>query len=192
MPNYCDFTIKLRGLKQDIEKFEEWANADMDDNGKYFVHGTRTKETERKIGTRVFECYIYDMDEEYSENEKINAALSGSCAWSVEGCFIHPRIPGVLNIYQAAQMLHLDLELYSCETGMEFSEHILIRNGESKFETESYREICLSEVDSYEELDDSDKQYISEEKFNNYENEYFVVCSWYDNYWGDWCWSEFN
>lgn len=118
MPNYCYFDMKVCGGPENIEKLVR-AATDYD---------------EPKHLWRVFE--FAETGREENPDGTVSACFWGYCAWSVRSCMFegdgtyadrHPEES--TSIPKLSDELDLDIEIYSRETGLQFSEHYLYRRG---------------------------------------------------------------
>ena len=136
MPNYCSFSLKAVGKKENLEKLQEYLKQDYDYNdkknyptGKHFF--------------RVFEVYTNESITAIDEDKDIHEMIvDGECAWSVFSCMfsgnatyyndLKSRIPPEdfkgITIPMAAKELNLKIEIFSEEPGWGFMEHYLIDN----------------------------------------------------------------
>ena len=108
MPNYCDYTLKVVGGKEEIKTFISYLENDYhyfktedEDRGepfypskkeikKYKFHYNDNKGNELLTNAlkhfyRVFEA---DVMEEGEQDDKYYAIISGDCAWSVHSCMM--------------------------------------------------------------------------------------------------------
>ena len=129
MPNDCDFEMKIRGSKQAIKRVVDCLQADY--------HYNEGKPSHKHF-FRVFDTY---------EDKLINNGdgtftqwLHGYCAWSVYSCMCngtHTYYNDVKKDYPdifmgttlEEQSQDCEIEVFSEETGMGFSEHYLYKNG---------------------------------------------------------------
>jgi len=173
MPNYCDFSMHIKGQKKDVFKLAEWLSADYSYSSTPNIYVEREGvkiPTEHHIGWRVFECYYQeDAFANLPIDSNITLYLSGYCAWSVyssmmEGPFTYytdnhadmMKARGEdlsLTLPQACKKLSVEVELFSNEPGMCFSEHYHIgSDGKIKLEEETeYIEFYIEEYHSYDD-----------------------------------------
>lgn len=144
MANLCDYTIRAKGSMENLHKLEEWLGADYDYNAedKIFCYkeeiiddaGTKEKvPLPHHIGFRS----VYDSCLEASYYKTVYGedivGLDSCCAWSVCSCMMETYskkykklYPYHLSLPEACKLLHVEAEVYSYESGCEFSEHYLI------------------------------------------------------------------
>lgn len=131
MPNYCNYEMKIKGSKDAIKRVLECLKADYN-----YTIG----KPEHKHFFRVFD--VYD-DEEMEDNGDgtFTQFVYGDCAWSVYCCMCsgdhtyynslkesHPDIFMGTDLVEQSQ--DCEIEVFSEEEGMEFSEHYIFKNGE--------------------------------------------------------------
>lgn len=170
MPNYCSYSMQVTGKEEDVDFFIEELKTDYYYDKEHNCQGV-------KEGMRHF-CRVFDADvlaagvnsETLEDGKEIylkKAVLTGNCAWSITSCMMNE---GRFGYYQSlketygnkskattlafeSKRLNLIVEIYSEETGVGFSEHILYVNGEEiENECVDYYEIWYDEND--EELDE--------------------------------------
>lgn len=130
MANICDFSMKLRGKKENIDTFKNMMNQI---GNVYMGRGAEIDFEEfEEIGDGIFTCQ-----------------LDGSTKWSVTSSLVDNAISmrkdidrwyfgdnvdktklSFITLFEACEQLNLDMECYSEETGCEFQEHYLFMNGE--------------------------------------------------------------
>lgn len=134
MPNYCDYSMCVKGERKNIEEFIKVIQADYD-------YGTMEFSHDRHF-FRVFEA-SYDEIEELG-NEKCQVIIKGYCAWSVSSCMFdnyslsyysslkkdYPNEFRGTTLPIESERLNLDIEVYSEECGMCFQEHYVILKGD--------------------------------------------------------------
>lgn len=131
MPNYCEYEMKIKGSKNAIERVMKCLNADYD-----YSKGKPS----HKHFFRVFGAY---NDEEMEKNEDgtFTQYLYGDCAWSVYCCmcsgehtyYNHCKEEFSKNFMGTTlleQSKDCEIEVFSEEEGMNFSEHYLFVKGE--------------------------------------------------------------
>ena len=131
MPAYCNYEMKIKGSKDAIKRVLECLKADYDYNkGK----------PEHKHFFRVLN--VYDNEEmEDNGDGTFTQFVYGYCAWSVRSCMCS----GGQTYYNygkesfgenfmgtdlVEQSQDCEIEVFSEEEGMEFSEHYIFKNGE--------------------------------------------------------------
>jgi len=118
MPNYCDYSMCVKGKKDNIEEFIKVIEADYDYNTMQFSFDRHF--------FRVFEA-------DYDEIEKVGRGvyqviINGYCAWSVASCMfedgyyrnVRKEHRNTVNfkgttIPLESKRLQLDIEIYSSE-----------------------------------------------------------------------------
>lgn len=131
MPNYCNYEMKIKGSKDAIKRVLECLKADYDYNkGK----------PDHKHFFRVFD--VYD-DNEMKDNGDgtFTQFVFGDCAWSVHSCmcsgehtYYNDGKESFGENFMGTDLLEqskdCEIEVFSEEEGMEFSEHYIFKNGE--------------------------------------------------------------
>lgn len=171
MPNYCYYSMCVKGKKENIEEFEKIINANYD-------YGTMTFSHDRHL-FRVFEAAT-DGIEKVGENV-YQATFSGDCAWSVHSCMFG----GIASYYEdlkerfpnefrgttlpiESERLGLDIEVFSEESGMCFQEHYVIRSGNVEVEEcVDWEEYYIGEYESKEEAEEELDIEITDEEWNS-------------------------
>lgn len=219
MPNYCSYDMKIRGIKKDVAKLCEWMTAtyDYSENNTglkvYIDRNGKQIPTEHHVGYRVFDFYYNEefLDSIDDESEIVLYG-NGECAWSVCTCMINDKTSGkgYLNEYShginekaiaiedACRELNLEVEIYSSEVGLMFSEHYLINNKGNFliFSETEYTEIWLGEnyqIDNYETFKTKFEEHtdicpITKEQYEKAVEEdypYITLCEWLDDT-GEW------
>lgn len=128
MPNYCDFTIRVKGYKRNVDEFI-----------KIIQYGYLDKD-DKPFGPHMFRIFDSNVYNEEVYGIQKTAYISGYCAWSVYCCMM----PGALSYYNEnfengyeygtnlineSKRLNLFIEVCSEELGMEFGEYYRIDNG---------------------------------------------------------------
>lgn len=130
MPNYCNYEMKIKGSKDAIKRVLECLKADYN-----YTIG----KPEHKHFFRVFD--VYD-DEEMEDNGDgtFTQFVFGDCAWSVYSCMCsgdHTYFndckesfgENFMGTTLLEQSKDCEIEVFSEEEGMEFSEHYIFKNG---------------------------------------------------------------
>ena len=87
MPNYCNFEIRIKGQKENVQTMLNWLNAEYHYNGwkreVFLQKGEEKIPQKHHIGYRVFECG-YDEKFLNSCEAKSDVVIEGfgDCAWS--------------------------------------------------------------------------------------------------------------
>ena len=209
MANICCFDMHVSGKKQNIRTLFDWMRAKYDykleAEPKIFIveeNGTK-KPADVHLGYRIFDCDICDKYEmgKAKDDDNIVIAFSGSCANSCAGCMLvdgYKPEHNVISLPEACEKLGLDVELFSEESGCQFSEHIVV-NSDGTWTKDSVPlvSLSLSDYDSYKELKADLPEglpYFSELDYDTAKEEdedtTVVLCehfAWQDPY--DWPWS---
>lgn len=130
MPNYCNYEMKIKGSKDAIKRVLECLKADYDyEEGK----------PKHKHFFRVFEAY---EDKEMKDNGDgtFTQFVWGDCAWSVcccmcgGGTYYNSCKESYPDTFMGTDLVEqsqdCEIEVFSEEEGMEFSEHYIFKNGE--------------------------------------------------------------
>lgn len=154
MPNYCSYTMAVRGRKCNVDEFISILQYN---HPKYAMF-------------RVFEAEVYDTNV-YGMVKKVY--IYGYCAWSVDCCMmpgfasyysgwyeayqnalngkLDRSYPNILtsklgtNLINESSRLHLEIEVYSTEPGIGFCEYYRISNGIVLADKEGeYQEYCIA------------------------------------------------
>lgn len=141
--NYCNYTMMVEGKKENVRELVKSFDYKSDTYNFYKVFNHMTLEE--------FE----DEVELHSDNDDIVIEFNGHCSNSVKYAMFNSEYTSILDM---ARKLKLDIEIISEELGVNFTEHILIRNDEIEFDT---REDFLTT----EEM----RQYILENNLEVYE-----------------------
>lgn len=160
MPNFCDYEMRVRGKKENVEKFIDIIKCNYDYSKKEFT-------SDRHL-SRVFEANSCWKDEEYElheyEDGTVADVIYGYCAWSVYSCMMegertyyrdlkerYKDESRVTSLIECSKDLDLDIEAFSEELGFEFMEHFLIRKGVVEIDDcVEYKETYNKETDEYE------------------------------------------
>ena len=131
MPNYCDYEMKIKGSKEAIARVLECLNADYN-----YGEGKPS----HKHFFRVFDA-TKDGNARKNADGTYSQLIYGYCAWSVSSCMLD----GGFSYYQSVKKDHpeifmgttlveqsedCEIEVFSEEPGMGFSEHYIFKNGE--------------------------------------------------------------
>ena len=110
MPNYCNYTMKIKGMK---EKCDRWLDKlrDYDEDNHFW---------------RIFESEVYD--EGGTENDYY-MCISGYCAWSLESCCRSGYTEEDL-FEKNTRQFGLVMEAWSEEPGIGFQEHYIYNKGD--------------------------------------------------------------
>ena len=175
MPNYCYYSMCVKGTKENVEEFIKVIQADYD-------YSTMTFSHDRHL-FRVFEA-------EYDEIERLDkymyqVVIQGNCAWSVSSCMLDngsygyyedckKRFPNEFRgttLPIESERLGLDIEVFSEECGMCFQEHYVILNGKLIVdECEDWNEYYLCDYNTKEEAEETLGIKITDEEWNGDED----------------------
>lgn len=150
MPNYCNFDMKIKGSKNAIKRVIDCLKADYN----YQVGKPTHKHMFRVFDVEDESDLVKNTDGTYTKY------LYGDCAWSVFSCMCsgehtyyndckkaHPDI--FMGTTLEEQSKDCEIEVFSEEEGMAFSEHYLYRNG--KLEIDDCEDIeIIEDSDEYE------------------------------------------
>lgn len=173
MPNYCYYSMCVKGKKESVEEFEKVISADYD-------YGTMQFSHDRHM-FRVFEADTEGIEK--LGKGVYQQVFNGSCAWSVHSCMFagaHSYYESLKERYPhefrgttlliESERLNLDIEVFAEETGMCFQEHYLIRNGELHIdECVDYYEYWVEEFETKEEAEEELEIEITDEEWNDNE-----------------------
>jgi hypothetical protein len=161
--------MKVVGTKANINKFIKVIQADYSYNEMKFSY-------ERHM-FRVFEAE-YDEIEKRSDG-KFETIINGYCAWSVASCMLrggyyndvkkgYPDDFRGTTLDIESKILHLDIEVFSEESGCCFMEHYLIRNGKIEIDDcVDFYEYYTDEYETAEEMNEDLGTNITQEEFEN-------------------------
>lgn len=128
MPNLCDYELKIRGSKEAIQRVVDCLKAN---------YNYDTGEVPHEHFFRVFSATESDLVK--NKDGTFTQDIYGDCAWSVEECMVskggyygklkrsHPKLFKGTTL--AKQSRDCEIEVFSEEPGMRFSEHFLFKNG---------------------------------------------------------------
>ena len=184
MPNYCYYSMCVKGKKENVEEFIKVMQADYD-------YGTKKFSYDRHL-FRVFEANCSEFYKE--ENDVYKVFINGECAWSVMSCMFednfsyykrfkedYPNDFRGTTLTIESERLNLDIEVYSEECGMCFQEHYLIRQG--KLEIEECVDWCECYKGDFETKEDAEEELkieITDEEWND-DSEY-ISCGGFDSW----------
>lgn len=148
MANLCNFIMRVRGKREDIEQFYDA----MSQNGKIYMGRGASAE-------------INYEDDGVAE-------IHGWCKWSVVSALIDNAISmrtepsrwsfdedvnelEFVTLIEACQRWNVDMEVYSEESGCCFQEHFMVVNGELVIdECVEWNEYCIDDFDTKEEAEE--------------------------------------
>lgn len=179
MPNICNFSMKVTGNPENVEKFIDIIQAD------YFIRqdGTcidfYTKQIVERHFWRVFEAEVID---DKTKNNVRSVIINGECAWSVFSCMCSGRgtyqsdNPGKngTTLKKESARLHLSIEVFSEEPGCCFMEHMVYVNGKRIVDDcIDWFEYPTEYFETVEEINKAYKTNFTQREFE--ENEYLSV-----------------
>jgi len=165
MANDCLYEMKIRGKEKDVARFVKCLKADYNYNeGK----------PEHKHFFRIFDCYDDEYEIEKDANGICTQLVWGYCAWSVASCMrgcedysyyesCKEKFPDTfMGTNLKEQTKNLEVEIFSEEPGMSFSEHYYYKNGKCILD-----DTCDLEV--VEENEDGDYEILNPHRVNKTE-----------------------
>lgn len=154
MANMCNFEMRVKGRRVDIETFFKA----MSQVGHYIMGRGA------------------DADINYDDNDPdTSASIYGWCKWSVYSAMVDNAIdmrenpdnwcwgddeerdpnPEYITLWEACKKWNLDMEVYSCEPGCEFQEHYMVVDGDIVCdECEEYHEYWIADYETLEEAEE--------------------------------------
>ena len=154
MANICDFSMRVKGDKISIDEFYDAL---------------------RQKGNVWIGRGVSDTDIDYQESNeagKVYGDIYGCTKWSVVSSLIdnaidmresperwsfgdgvNPNEIEFITLWEACKKYHLDMEVYSSESGCAFQEHFMYVNGEQFEECVDYYEFDVEEYDTKEEAE---------------------------------------
>lgn len=172
MPNYCNYSMCVKGTKENVEEFIKVIQAD-------YNYGTMEFSYDRHF-FRVFEA-DYNEIEELDDNI-YQAIIDGYCAWSVSSCMFNNHSSSYYNALKErypnafrgttlpieSKRLNLDIEVFSEEGGMCFQEHYIILKGDVVCdECVDWNEYYIDEYETKEEAEEDLEIEITDEEWNS-------------------------
>lgn len=181
MPNYCDFQVKLTGYIENIIRFYNACNVPY--------HGD---EHDPEHFYRVFNIVIEEI-KPIDKPQFYQAYMSGYCAWSITSCFMENGYhetnrggKGITLCMLSEYCPELVIEMFSTEPGMQFSEHILVKDNtvfinECNNYYELDKETSLEVFNELTNLDWDQKQFNNYFSYNDYYEYYEEPIEWKDH-----------
>lgn len=156
MANICSFSMKVKGKKEDIEKF---CSALEQKNGIYMGRGATIN------SKTVFDDF---------------AIINGDTKWSIWASLIHDaqhmkehpdhwawlndKPTEIFSIEEATKLYNVSAEVYSEECGNQFQEHYIFKDGETILkEVVDFIEIYPEDYETKEEAEENYNVSISDE-----------------------------
>lgn len=146
MPNYCNYELKAKGEKENLEKLIEIMNNNYNMSEEDPLHMFR----------------IFEATPTFDNEEKTFLTVRGYCAWSVYSCMMEGACTYYNDFYKGtnattidrlAKDLNLYIEIISEEPGMCFMEHIMCYpNGEIIHESLPWYEFDIEDYDTFEKF----------------------------------------
>lgn len=185
MPNYCSYSMCVKGKKENVEEFIKVIEADYNYHTMEFSY-------DRHL-FRVFEAYYNEVEEMADGTWQV--IIDGNCAWSVGSCMFDSHSSSYYNTIKSdypdefrgttvpieSERLNLSIEIYSEECGMGFQEHYVVVNGDVICEEcVDYYEYWLDEYETKEEAEEDLGIEITDEKWNN--NEGYITRGGFENW----------
>ena len=131
MPNYCDYEIRIKGNKKAINRVFKCLASD-------YYYGEDNLKPSHKHFFRIFEANKGKL--KTNEDGTYTLEVWGYCAWSVYCCMCggentyysyvkadHPKT--FMGTTLEEQSEDCEIEIFSEEPGLEFSEHYVFKNG---------------------------------------------------------------
>ena len=182
MPNYCDYDMKIRGSKRAIQRVINCLKADYS-----YYEGKPS----HKHFFRVFEANVseYTPVRKISENV-YEAYILGYCAWSVWSCMcsggstyyssVKKDYPDIfMGTTLAEQSRDCEIEVFSEEGGIGFSEHYIFKHGECLCD-----DTCDIETAGYDE----EGNITTDLDWDTYDGDYTVINPHRECAGGDYAW----
>lgn len=180
MPNICNYSMRVKGKKENIEEFIKVMKADYNYNTMEF--------TADRHMYRIFEAYL-ETDIEEVDDDVYAVTINGDCAWSVNSCMFDngfsyygrnkndygDKFRGT-TVPIESKRLELDIEIFSEETGCCFMEHYIVRKGDVEVdECVDYYEYYVEDYETKEEAEEDLDIKITDEEWDNREdNDYYI------------------
>lgn len=171
MPNYCNYSMCVKGTKENIEEFIKVIDAGYDYSEMKFDY-------DRHL-FRVFSSY-YDEIEDLGDNV-YQVIINGDCAWSVSCCMFDGYLSYYNNIKERypnefrgttlpieSEKLNLDIEVFSEECGEGFQEHYVISNGIINVDDSvDYQTYYMDNYETKEEAEEDVGRSITDEEWED-------------------------
>lgn len=184
MPNYCNYSMRAVGTKENIEEFIKVMNAGYD-------YGTMEFDYDRHM-FRVFEAVSDEIDE--YDDGVFAVIINGYCAWSVRSCMFDDGYYGRIKerysddfrgttLLLESKKLGLNIEVFSEESGMCFQEHYMIIDGELVCdECVDWGEYWVEEYETKEEAEEDLEIAITDEEWNEAQSEGYFARGGFENW----------
>lgn len=140
MANICNYSMRAKGKKKNIEEFIKIMKANYDYNTMQF--------TADRHMFRIFEAnLVTDIDN--VDDDIYAVTIDGYCAWSVYACMFEGKYTYYSENKESfgnefrgttipieSERLSLDIEIFSEETEIGFTEHYIVRKGTIELDEE--------------------------------------------------------
>ena len=184
MPNYCTYKMKVVGEKQNVKEFIKIMQADYDYLKMKFDH-------EKHMGGKVFEANVEEFEQQDTD---YYALISGYCVGSVFMCMFEGKYTYYSMLKEnykekcrsttvpiESKRLNLDIEFFSEECLIGFQEHYIVKNGSVECNNYVYfSKYCLVEYETKEEAEKDLDVEITDEEWENKENEEWISRGGFD------------
>ena len=167
MPNLCDYSMRIKGTKENVYEFHK-----------------RMEDYELPNHLwRIFEADIYNKKD--NGDGTISIDVTGSCAWSIETCCRASGYSEGVDLLEVnSRELNLEIEIWSEESGMCFQEYYLYKNGECLIDDcVEWNEYYYDEYE-YESFEEFKEEYALPDDIteDDLEDEYYYHEGGFDNY----------
>lgn len=195
MSNYCEIDANVRGKKKDIMTLIKWLKADFDyvdeNNQSCYTLGPNNEKIpcEHHVGFKVWDIEMNDTLDEFEDDDIAMTGFFGGCAWSASSSLINVRSDDghkfVLGLPEACRLLHLEVEMFTKEPGMGFSEHYYI-NDEGVLGADESTDLDCTYIGDYETYEDYVNDScelnvpITKQEFEEADSEYIERCEYFD------------
>lgn len=182
MPNYCYYSMCVKGSKKNVEEFIKVMQADYNYSEKHFTFDRHM--------FRVFSAYADEVERD--KGNVYSTVINGDCAWSVSTCMfegnyynsLKERYPDEFRgttLLRESKRLKLNIEVYSEESGCCFQEHYVIMDGDLIVdECVEWEEYSLDEYETKEEAERELEITITDEEWSD--NEGYITRGGFDNW----------
>ena len=172
MPNYCGYSMCVKGTKENVEEFIKVIKADYDYGTMEFTHDRHLY--------RVFEADYDEIEEIFDGTYQV--IINGDCAWSVNSCMFEngyhrnfkERFPDNCKgttVPIESERLGLDIEIFSEECGMCFQEHYIVRKGVVEVsDCVDWYEYCKDDYETKAEAEAELEIEITDEEWNSHDS----------------------
>lgn len=170
MPNWADFSMRIRGTKDNCEKFKDIL---FHENDKLYFHRT----------------FPYDKYTEGAIYSDYFMEFCGECAWSFICSMGESQTYSdgthSSTVCEISKLLNLSVEIYTTETGWHFSEHYFYKNGDELIaDCVDYQELWWDE-DEHPTLEDFNAAMGTNFTLEDFHGNDYVVVGGF----GEWEWA---